>query len=79
MKLIATFFHLMAFLYFYLVAFNVQSQVNCLTSDTLFNISSHRAFSYCNDSVNSLDNYLLNKGGINVYDQSPKLSRDSIS
>src|SRR5690554_1961233 len=55
---------------FILISFINYGQYECATADSVE--AEPKTQSFCNDPNNNLDNYLLDKLGINNYDQSPK-------
>jgi len=55
---------------FILLSFISYSQYECVTADSVEIEPKTQLF--CNDPNNKLDNYLLDRLGINKYDQSPK-------
>lgn len=52
------------------ISFIYYGQYECATADSVE--AEPKTQSFCNDPNNNLDNYLLDKLGINNYDQSPK-------
>jgi len=63
-------FRLVYLFYFHLLSFISYSQYECVTADSVEIEPKTQLF--CNDPNNKLDNYLLDRLGINKYDQSPK-------